>query len=106
MPAKIKKKYKRKRNPVRTGIGIIILIIIVLALKNMISLEIENRRLIKENRDLKKQEAELNKKIENADEQAYVEEKARKELKLIKPGEKIFMFPGDEEDKDEEKEEN
>ena len=54
----------------------------------------------KEQQALKQQKAELQKELENAETPENIEAQARQQLRLIKPGEVLYMFPSEITDRD------
>lgn len=92
-----KKARKPKKNRTQK---ILILVIVVLvgitvaaSIKNIISLELEHSRLEKQNSQLKAQKKELELELKNVNSKEYIEEQARKQLRLVNPDEILFVFP-------------
>ena len=67
--------------------------------KDIVRLKAENRALRKQQIALEKQRDELQEELKNANDQEYIREQAKKQLRLLNPGEILFTF--DEEDTDE-----
>lgn len=67
---------------------------------NIISLKKEQYDTKKEQQALKQQKAELQKELENAETPENIEAQARQQLRLIKPGEVLYMFPSEITDRD------
>ena len=95
---------------------IIVISIIVVSLiygifivKNMSKLLSENSELKKQNTELTKQKKSLENELKNVNKPEYIEEQAKLQLKLIKPGETLFILgeenalPGYEEKQNKEK---
>ena len=89
------------------GIIAILMVAIIIIVKNIISLHIEQNRLTNQEKDLQNKKEELTAELQGVDDLDYIEEQARKLLKMIKPGEVIYILNGEdprpESAKDEEK---
>lgn len=84
----------------RIAILFVILIVAILffgRVKKIVSLNIENRRLRAQQEQLEEERDRLESKLKNVDNSDYIEEQARKQLRLMNPDEILFIF--DEEDK-------
>ena len=85
---------KRRRRKLVT----LVLVIAVFAVlanmfgKDIIRLKAENRALKKQQIALEKQRDELQEELKNTNSQEYIREQARKQLKLLNPGEILFTF--------------
>ena len=73
--------------------------------KEIIRLKSENIKLKQEKQELIEERDDLEKELEKVDDPEYIKDQARKQLKLLDPGEILFLF-GDEEPAEEETEEN
>ena len=95
---------------------IIVISIIVVSLiygifivKDMAKLLSENSELKQQNAELTKQKKSLEKELKNVNKPEYIEEQAKLQLKLIKPGETLFIVgdddsqPNDKENQDKDK---
>ena len=71
--------------------------------KDIVRLKAENRALKKQQIALEQQRDELQEELKNANNQEYIREQAKKQLRLLNPGEILFTF--DEEEPQEEAEE-
>ncbi len=71
--------------------------------RDIVRLKAENRDLKKQQIALEKQRDELKEELKNVDNQEYIREQARKQLKLLNPGEILFTFEDDEAADDAEK---
>lgn len=72
--------------------------------KDIVRLKAENRALRRQQIALEEQRDELQKELKNANNQEYIREQAKKQLRLLNPGEILFTFDeGEEEEKAEEK---
>ena len=65
--------------------------------KDIVRLQAENRALKKQQAELEKQRDELKEELSNADTPEYIREQARRQLRLLNPGEILFTFDEDEE---------
>ena len=91
----------KTRRKIITGITIAIIVLLVFLLVfNIISLKKEQYDTKKEQLALKQQKAELQKELENAETPENIEAQARQQLRLIKPGEVLYMFPSEITDRD------
>ena len=100
-----KKRMRRKRRS-------IVLMILVFALlftmcsREIIRLKAENYALRQENARLEKERDRLTKELEHVSDKDYIKNQARKQLRLLDPGEIMFIFEdGDEQPDEEETEE-
>ena len=71
--------------------------------KDIVRLKAENRALRKQQIALEQQRDELQQELKNANNQEYIREQAKKQLRLLNPGEILFTF--EEEEADEKAEE-
>ena len=71
--------------------------------KDIVRLKAENRALKKQQIALEQQRDELQEELKNANNQEYIREQAKKQLRLLNPGEILFTF--DEEEPQEDAEE-
>ena len=102
---------RRRQNAVRTRrrkLFTLIAGVIVFAMlatmcgKDIVRLKAENRALKKQQIALEQQRDELQQELKNANDQEYIREQAKKQLRLLNPGEILFTF--DEEEPEEEAE--
>ncbi|WP_281522919.1 FtsB family cell division protein [Mogibacterium timidum] len=85
-------KPKNRRNLI---ISAVVLLLFAASVRNIIKLELENRRLTLKNRELKETKKELQIELKNVNSKEYIEEQARKQLRLVNPDEILFVFPND-----------
>lgn len=96
-----KKRARRtRRRMVYTAIVCSILITIGFSAFNIISLTMERRALRQEQEQLIKTRDELQHELENASSPEYIEQQARTHLRLIKPGEVLYILPKSDTDTD------
>ena len=87
---------RRSRNRRRLMTGLIVMFVIALisfSVINIISLKKEQHDMKEQKQELLDEKDELTKELENANDLENIEEQARDQLRLIKPGEKIYVFP-------------
>ena len=76
----------------------VIVFIVVFALlatmcgKDIVRLKAQNIALKKQQAELEKKRDELKEELENVDDPEYIREQARKQLRLLNPGEILFTF--------------
>ena len=92
----------------RKMITLIVIIVVFTMLgtmcgKDIVRLKAENRALRRQQIALEEQRDELQKELKNANNQEYIREQAKKQLRLLNPGEILFTF--DEEEEEEKAEE-
>ena len=74
------------------SIIVVSLIYGIFIIKNMSKLLSENSELKKQNTELTKQKKSLENELKNVNKPEYIEEQAKLQLKLIKPGETLFIL--------------
>ena len=77
----------------------VVLLLLAASVRNIVKLELENRRLKNKQKELIEQRKELKIELNNVNSKEYIEEQARKQLRLVDPDEILFVFPS-EKDKD------
>ena len=93
-----RKKSRRKVSAFKIlywAIVVALIVTIGFVIKNIISLHMEKNRLEKQEQELLNTKEELNAELKNVDDLDYIEEQARKLLKMIKPGEVLYVLEGD-----------
>lgn len=106
-----KKKKKVRINRGRMALTAIVLLLVVglgMSIKNIFDLRAEQKALQEEKKALVVEKKSLQEELDNVDDYDYIEEQARIQLKLIKPGEILYILDDEEikkekdrEDKDE-----
>lgn len=92
---------QKRRRKILTGLIILGIIgAMSLSLVNIISLKKEQHDVLAEQEQLKQQKQELQKELDNVSDPENIEEQARNQLRLIRPGEMLYMFPDEITDKD------
>ena len=96
---------RRRQNTVRTRrrklltliIGVIVFAMLAtMCGKDIVRLKAENRALKKQQIALEQQRDELQQELKNANNQEYIREQAKKQLRLLNPGEILFTFDEEE----------
>ena len=90
-----KKVASRQRSKKRRTLIILLLAFVLMATmcgRDIIRLKAENRDLKKQQVALEKQRDELKEELKNTGENEYIREQARKQLRLLNPGEILFTF--------------
>ena len=88
-------KKKKRINPGRLILTVIIVILIFFAaisVKNIVSLHVEKNELEEENARLEDEKDRLQNELENADDPEYIEEQARQQLRMVMPGEVLYII--------------
>lgn len=101
-----RKKYRTKglfskpANRRNLIIAAVVLLLLAASVRNIVKLEIENRRLKNKQKELIEQRKELKIELKNVNSKEYIEEQARKQLRLVDPDEILFVFPNEKEKDD------
>ena len=74
------------------AIVVILIVMIALSAGNVIKLKAEQSALERKQQELTSQKEELTQELKDSGSTAYIEEQARKQLKLIKPGEILYIL--------------
>ena len=95
--AKSTRKKKKKLNMGRLVLSLIVLFLLIgcaLSIKKIVTLHIEKSHLEKTQKELEQKKDDLTAELKNVNELDYIEEQARKQLKMIKPGEVLYVLDG------------
>ena len=76
-----------------------IIAVVSISIFNIVSLKQEQKEIKKQQQELKEQRAQLQEELEQLNDPDYIEEQARAQLRLVMPGEKIYVFPSLEDQK-------
>ena len=89
---------RRRRRKALTLIAVIITFALLATMcgKDIVRLKAENRALRKQQIALEKQRDELQEELKNTNNQEYIREQAKKQLRLLNPGEILFTFEEEE----------
>ncbi len=85
---------RRRRKKALTLVAVILAFAFLATMcgKDIVRLKAENRALRKQQAALEKQRDELKEELKNANDQEYIREQAKKQLRLLNPGEILFTF--------------
>ena len=102
-----KSRIRRKRRTV-TVLVLVFALLLTMCSREIVRLKAENRALKKQHAQLEEERDRLTKELGKVGDKDYIKEQARKQLKLLDPGEKMFIFEDGEQkkEKEEETEEN
>lgn len=96
-----RKRQLRKRRVKFFGLALILIVIMVgISVGKVVMTRHEQNTALEKNRALKEKKKDLEKELKLVNEPEYIEEQARKQLKLVKPGEIIYIIDGDKKDND------
>ena len=98
------KQAKKRRSIIYAAIIFAIVAVIGVSVYNIFTLKQEQKEIIKQQQALKEQKAELEEELEQLNNPDYIKEQARTQLRLVLPGEKIYVPSADETDKEKETE--
>ena len=99
------KRKKAIKKLIKTVIVVIIITVLGVSVKNIFTLTMENKKLEQENKNLNTEKEALEDELKNVNDKDYIEEQARIQLRLIKPGEIIYILQ-DEKNNDDDKKDN
>lgn len=92
---KVKKKKRVRINKVRIVVTVIVLVLIAVvgvSVKNVFDLRAEQKALRETNKQLASEKASIKEELKNVNDYDYIEEQARIQLKLIRPGEILYVL--------------
>ncbi len=75
-----------------TVIVTVLIAVVGVSVKNIFSLRLEQKELQAANSQLTAEKASLKDELKNVNDEEYIEEQARIQLKLIKPGEVLYIL--------------
>lgn len=104
---RIMKKKRHRINKGRillTAIVLILIVVVGVSVKNIFDLRAEQKALKTDNERLIAEKAQLKDELKNVNDEDYIEEQARIQLKLIKPGEILYILDEDSGNKKKDKE--
>lgn len=90
-----RKKKKMHLNMSRLLFRVVIVVLVcvtVLSIRKIVLLRIEQSELKEQQKALKEKRAKLKNEFKNIDDKNYIEEQARKQLNMVKPGEILYMI--------------
>ena len=89
---------RRRRRLIYFAAVTAILLLVFFTARNIVGLKMEERELLQEQRDLEARKAELEEELTRVDETDYIEQQARQQLHMIKPGEILYLLPDHDEE--------
>lgn len=98
---------KQRINKSRMAMSLIVMILIIVlgvSIKNIFVLQAEKKALTEEKEALLLEKESLQDELESVSDTEYIEEQARIQLKLIRPGEILYILDDEKKDKEDEKE--
>jgi len=87
-----------------TMIVAVLVLVLLMSVKGIFTLRAEQKDLKAQNEALLLEKEALKDELENVSDKEYIEEQARIQLKLIKPGEILYILDDEKDKKDDEKE--
>lgn len=93
-----KKKRRKKINWFRVITLIIVAVLVIalsLSIHNVLTLRQEQKELKKTNKQLEEQKEAMQEELKHVNDKEYIEEQARKQLRLVKPGEILYILDDD-----------
>lgn len=91
---------RRRRRLIYLAVAAVALVAVFFTARNVITLKLEERELLQEQRELEARKEELQEELTRVDEQDYIEQQAREQLHMIKPGEILYLLPEHDKEKD------
>lgn len=92
---KNKKRLTAKQKKILAGVLAVLLFLFIVYGRPIIKLRIENAALEKQNQELTEERSARAKELKNVHSKDYIQEQARKQLRLLNKDEKLFMFEED-----------
>ncbi len=94
-----KKKVRINRGRIVLTVIVLVLIAVVgVSIKNVFDLRAEQQELAAAQKKLNSQKAALEEELKNVNDLEYIEEQARIQLRLIKPGEILYILDDEDEE--------
>lgn len=84
---------KARRRVVYLVIFLVIIGIVAVSVFNIISLKLTESRIMKEQKELTEQKARLERIYSQVNSPEYIEQQARQQLRMIRPGEILYVLP-------------
>lgn len=88
---------RRKKNITYAVIILCIIAAIGVSLLNIVSLKAEYNEAKEINRQLTEQKKDLEQQLKDTKQDKYIEKEAREQLRMVKPGETVYIVPNQEE---------
>lgn len=103
-PKKEKKKVRINGSRLALTIFLVVMVLVLcMSVKSIFTLRAEQKALTEENNALLLEKESLQDELKNVSDKEYIEEQARIQLKLIKPGEILYILEDENQQKDNEK---
>lgn len=74
---------------------VVLVCVTALSIRKIVILKIEQSELKEQQKALKEKRTKLKNELKNIDNKNYIEEQARKQLNMVKPGEILYMIEKD-----------
>ncbi len=87
------RRSRNRRRLLVVVIAVSLIGVITFSLLNVISLKKEQREVLQQAEQLQQEKEQLEKELSEINDPKNIEQQARDQLRLIKPGEKLYMFP-------------
>ena len=87
---------RRKKYITYTAVILFIIAVIGASVLNIITLKAEYKEAELANQQLQQQKEELEQQIKDSGKDKFIEEEARKQLRMVKPGESVYIVPNQE----------
>ena len=88
---------------IKMAVIVLIVCVFAVAIKNIFVLQAEQRKLQEEKKNLMAEKEVLRNELKNVNDRDYIEEQARIQLRMIKPGEIIYILQEEQKNGDESK---
>lgn len=82
----------RKKRIRLVGLILVFAVLLTMCSREIVRLKAENRALKKQHAQLEEERDRLTKELGRVGDRDYIKEQARKQLRLLDPGEKMFVF--------------
>lgn len=88
---RIRKKNNRKRLLVAV-VTLVVVLVVGFSTYGIVEMKMQQKKLITKQEQLKEKKKSLQKELDTVNAREYIEQQARKQLKLILPGETLYML--------------
>ncbi|MCQ4637518.1 septum formation initiator family protein [Anaerovorax odorimutans] len=85
------KQARKRRSIIYAAIILAIVAVIGVSIYNIITLKQEQKEILRQQQELQEQKAELKEELEQLSNPEYIEEQGRTQLRLVLPGENIYV---------------
>lgn len=87
------KARQRKRYLIIAAIILVFIVAIGASVINIVSLKSSQKKALEQQEQLVKEKEALEKQLKQSNDKEFIEEQAREQLRLVDPGEKIYVVP-------------